>query len=133
MSHFAKVLGGKVIQVIVAEQDFFNTFVDTSPGEWIQTSYNTHGGQHPEGRPLRKNYAGVGYTYDAIRDAFIPPKPFASWLLNEDTCLWDAPVPYPQDGKIYNWNEETISWKEVTNGQYDQRINKSNNRYYYYC
>ena len=116
MSHFAKVLGGKVIQVIVAEQDFFNTFVDTSPGEWIQTSYNTHGGQHPEGRPLRKNYAGVGYTYDAIRDAFIPPKPFASWLLNEDTCLWDAPVPYPQDGKIYNWNEETISWKEVTNG-----------------
>ena len=116
MSHFAKVLGGKVIQVIVAEQDFFNTFVDTSPGEWIQTSYNTHGGQHPEGRPLRKNYAGVGYTYDAIRDAFIPPKPFASWLLNEDTCLWDAPVPYPQDGKIYHWNEETISWKEVTNG-----------------
>ena len=112
MSHFAKVLGGKVIQVIVAEQDFFNTFVDTSPGEWIQTSYNTHGGQHPEGRPLRKNYAGVGYTYDAIRDAFIPPKPFASWLLNEDTCLWDAPTPMPQDGKFYNWDEATTSWVE---------------------
>ena len=113
MSHFAKVLGGKVIQVIVAEQDFFNTFVDTSPGEWIQTSYNTHGGQHPEGRPLRKNYAGVGYTYDAIRDAFIPPKPFASWLLNEDTCLWDAPVAMPNDGKIYTWDEELVAWKEV--------------------
>ena len=112
MSHFAKVLGGKVIQVIVAEQDFFNTFVDTSPGEWIQTSYNTHGGQHPEGRPLRKNYAGVGYTYDAIRDAFIPPKPFASWLLNEDTCLWNAPVAMPTDGKSYTWNEETTSWVE---------------------
>ena len=112
MSHFAKVLGGKVIQVIVAEQDFFNTFVDTSPGEWIQTSYNTHGGQHPEGRPLRKNYAGVGYTYDAIRDAFIPPKPFASWLLNEDTCLWNAPVAMPTDGKRYTWDEATTSWVE---------------------
>ena len=112
MSHFAKVLDGKVTQVIVAEPEFFETFVDSSPGQWIQTSYNTHGGQHPEGRPLRKNYAGVGYTYDAVRDAFIPPKPYESWLLNEDTCLWDAPVVYPTDGKPYRWDEPTTSWVE---------------------
>jgi hypothetical protein len=112
MGHFAKILDGKVTQVIVAEPEFFDTFVDSSPGQWIQTSYNTHGGQHPEGRPLRKNYAGVGYTYDAVRDAFIPPQPFASWVLNEDTCLWDAPVAYPTDGKIYRWDESTTSWVE---------------------
>jgi len=88
MSHFAKVLNGIVTQVIVAEPEFFNTFVDTSPGEWIQTSYNTHGGQHPENRPLRKNYAGIGFTYDVERDAFIPPKPEGNWDLDEETCLW---------------------------------------------
>ena len=110
MSHFAKVVDGKVVQVIVAEPEFFQTFVDTSPGTWIQTSYNTHGGQHPEGRPLRKNYAGVGYTYDPQRDAFIPPQPFTSWVLNEDTCLWDAPVPCPNDGQRYRWDESTTSW-----------------------
>jgi hypothetical protein len=113
MSHFAKVLDGKVTQVIVAEPEFFDTFVDSSPGTWIQTSYNTHGGQHPEGRPLRKNYAGVGFTYDSVRDAFIPPKPYESWLLNENTCLWDAPVAYPTDDKRYTWNEETLSWVEM--------------------
>ena len=113
MGHFAKVVDGFVTQVIVAEPEFFDTFVDSSPGEWIQTSYNTHGGQHPEGRPLRKNYAGIGYYYDRKRDAFIPPKPFNSWVLNEDTCLWDAPVPYPDDGKRYKWDEDTISWVEV--------------------
>jgi hypothetical protein len=113
MSHFAKVLDGKVTQVIVAEPEFFDTFVDSSPGQWIQTSYNTLGGQHPEGRPLRKNYAGVGFTYDSSRDAFIPPQPFASWILNEDTCLWDAPTPMPKDGKIYCWDEPTTSWVEV--------------------
>lgn len=116
MSHFAKVLDGKVVQVIVAEPEFFQTFVDTSPGEWIQTSYNTYGGQHPEGRPLRKNYAGIGYTYDRQRDAFIPPQPFASWILNEDTCLWEPPVPRPTDGKRYFWDEATTSWKEVGYG-----------------
>jgi hypothetical protein len=115
MSHFAKVNNGIVEQVIVAEPEFFQTFVDSSPGQWIQTSYNTHGGQHPEGRPLRKNYAGIGYTYDAQRDAFIPPKPFASWLLNEDTCLWNAPVAMPTDGKMYQWNEDTQAWVEVEN------------------
>ena len=114
MGHFAKVNNGIVEQVIVAEPEFFQTFVDSSPGEWIQTSYNTHGGQHPEGRPLRKNYAGIGFTYDRTRDAFIPPKPHASWVLNETTCLWDSPVPYPTDGKKYQWDEATTSWIEMT-------------------
>ena len=91
MSHFAKVVNGIVTQVIVAEQDFFDTFIDTSPGEWIQTSYNTYGGQHPEGRPLRKNYAGIGFTYDKERDAFIPPKLSEDWILDEETCLWIEP------------------------------------------
>lgn len=112
MGHFAKVLDGKVTQVIVAEPEFFETFVDSSPGTWIQTSYNTHGGQHPEGRPLRKNYAGIGFTYDSVRDAFIPPQPFTSWTLDEDTCLWDAPTPMPTDGKIYRWDEPTTLWVE---------------------
>jgi hypothetical protein len=113
MAHFAKVNNGIVEQVIVAEPEFFQTFVDSSPGEWIQTSYNTRGGQHPEGRPLRKNYAGIGFTYDRTRDAFVPPKPYASWTLNENTCLWDAPVAYPTDGKIYQWDEATINWIEI--------------------
>ena len=113
MGHFARVVNGKVDQVIVAEPEFFDTFVDSSPGQWLQTSYRTQGGQHPEGRPLRKNFAGIGYTYDAVRDAFIAPQPFASWLLNDDTCLWDAPVAMPADGKAYEWNEATTSWKEL--------------------
>ena len=116
MSHYAKVVDGKVTQVIVAEAEFFETFVDSSPGTWIQTSYRTHGNQHPEGRPLRGNYAGIGYTYDAQNDVFVAPKPFNSWLLNEDTWLWEAPVAMPDDGKLYNWDEETTSWKEVTLG-----------------
>ena len=114
MGHFAKIVEGKVTQVIVAETDFFTTFVDTSPGEWIQTSYNTKGGVHVSGgTPLRKNYAGIGYTYDRERDAFIPPQPYASWALNEDTCLWSAPIPYPTDGKEYRWNENAQSWEEI--------------------
>lgn len=88
MGHFAKVCDGIVTQVIVAEPKFFDTFVDSSPGEWIQTSYNTYGGQHPEGRPLRKNYAGIGFTYDRERDAFIPSKPEGDYALDEETCLW---------------------------------------------
>lgn len=111
MAHYAKVNNGIVEQVIVAEAEFFNTFVDSSPGQWLQTSYNTHGGIHTlGGTPLRKNYAGIGYTYDAQRDAFIPPKPYPSWLLNDDTCLWNPPVPYPDDGKQYTWDEATTSW-----------------------
>jgi hypothetical protein len=113
MSHFAKVLNGIVTQVIVAEPDFFDTFVDSSPGQWIQTSYNTYGGQHPEGRPLRKNYAGIGFTYDADKDAFISPQPHPSWLLDEETCLWGPPIPMPVDDKKYIWDEPTLSWVEV--------------------
>lgn len=114
MSHFAKVLDGKVIQVIVAEPEFFTTFVDTSPGTWIQTSYNTVGNQHKlGGTPLRGNFAGVGYTYDHQNDVFYAPQPFASWVLNESTWLWEAPTPMPQDGKSYKWDEATVSWKEI--------------------
>ena len=92
MSHFAKVVDGKVTQVIVAEPEFFDTFVDSSPGTWIQTSYNTHGNQHPEGRPLRGNYAGIGYTYDATNDVFYAPKPSDTAVLNETTWLWEDTV-----------------------------------------
>jgi hypothetical protein len=114
MAHYAKVNNGIVEQVIVAEPEFFNTFVDSSPGAWIQTSYNTHGGVHTlGGTPLRKNYAGIGYTYDSQRDAFIPPKPYASWLLNEETCLWNAPVAMPDDGKVYQWDEAAGAWVEI--------------------
>lgn len=121
MAHFAKVVDGVVSQVIVAEPEFFDTFVDSSPGTWIQTSYNTRGGVHysPEtGEPdggiaLRKNYAGIGHTYDATRDAFYAPQPYPSWTLNETSCIWEAPVAYPTDGEFYNWNEETQTWDAV--------------------
>jgi len=113
MSHYAKIENGIVVQVIVAEEDFIATGALGDPANFVQTSYNTHGGKHPEDRPLRKNYAGVGYAYDEQRDAFIPPQPFASWLLNEETCLWDAPVAMPTDDKKYAWDEESVSWKEV--------------------
>lgn len=123
MGHFAKVVNGIVTQVIVAEPEFFDTFIDTAPGEWIQTSYNTAAGIHyksnshepsdDQSKALRKNYAGVGYTYDKIRDAFIPPKPHKSWILNEETCRWDAPVPYPTDGNAYVWDEEAQEWKSI--------------------
>lgn len=118
MAHYAKIQDNIVTQVIVAEQEFFETFVDTSPGEWIQTSYNTHGGVHSQGgTPLRKNYAGIGFTYDRTLDAFIPPKPFNSWILDEETCLWNAPIEYPTDDKMYRWNEETVNWIEVETSQ----------------
>jgi hypothetical protein len=114
MAHFAKVELGIVTQVIVAELSFFDTFVDETPGEWIQTSYNTIGGQHVNGgTPLRKNYASVGGTYDSTRDAFIPPKPYPSWVLNEDSCLWEPPVAYPDNGERYRWNEENQTWDEI--------------------
>jgi hypothetical protein len=117
MSHFAKVIDGIVTEVLVIEQDVIDTGLFGDPSLWVQTSYNTYGGQHPDGRPLRKNYAGIGYTYDAERDAFIAPSPFSSWLLNEDTCLWEAPIAHPDDGKSYAWNEDTLSWIEVLNGE----------------
>ena len=114
MSHFAKVVNGKVVEVIVAEADFFDTFVDTSPGKWIQTSYNTSGGQHKSGgTPLRKNYAGIGWNYDKTADAFYPPKPYDSWTLNTTTYLWEPPTAYPDDGRIYKWDEENKNWKDM--------------------
>jgi len=115
MAHYAKVENDLVTKVIVAEPEFFNTFVDSSPGKWIQTSYNTYGGVHSNGgTPLRKNWAGVGFTYDATKDAFIAPQPYSSWTLNNTTCLWEAPTAYPDDNKKYEWNEDTTAWVEVT-------------------
>lgn len=124
MSHFAKVLDGKVVSAIVAELEFFDTFVDTSPGEWIQYSYNTRGGVHyqpgtnipseDQSKALRKNGAGIGFTYDRARDAFIPPQPYSSWTLVEETCLWASPIPEPTDGRSYIWNEEILNWVELT-------------------
>jgi hypothetical protein len=122
MAHYAKVLDGLVVQVIVAEPEFFQTFVDSSPGDWIQTSYNTRGGIHyqsnsntpslDQSKALRKNYAGIGFTYNREKDAFIPTKPFSSWVLNEETCLWEAPTAYPAEGD-HVWDEPTLSWKPV--------------------
>ena len=110
MAHFAKIESGIVTQVIVAEQDF----VDTQVGTWVQTSYNTHGSRHTLGNtPLRKNYAGIGYTYDNLRNAFYAPQPFPSWTLNETTCLWEPPVALPDDDKMYTWDEDTTSWVEI--------------------
>ena len=103
MTYFAKVLNGVVEKVINAEASFFDTFVDDSPGDWIQTYKD---------RSKRKNYAAVGHSYDQTKDAFIPPQPFSSWTLNETTCLWEAPVAYPNDGKLYDWNENSKSWVE---------------------
>jgi hypothetical protein len=117
MAHFAKVENGIVTQVIVIDQETLNTGNWGDPASWIQTSYNTYGGAHSlGGAALRKNFAGIGYTYDADRDAFIPPKPFASWVLNETTCHWDAPTAMPIDDKVYRWDEPTLSWVEVTTG-----------------
>jgi hypothetical protein len=114
MGHFAKVVDSKVVQVIVAEPDFFDTFVDSSPGQWLQTSYNTIGNKHVNGgTPLRGNFAGIGYTYDAQADVFVPPQPYASWVLSPITCLWEAPVAMPEDGKAYAWDEASTSWKEI--------------------
>lgn len=111
MAHYAKVVNGLVVDVIVAEAEFFDTFVDSSPGQWIQTSYNTLGGVHKTGgTPLRKNYAGIGFTYNTQLDAFIPPKPFASWLLDEETCQWNAPIAKPEG--LYVWNESIVNWEE---------------------
>ena len=118
MSHFAKVIDGIVETVQVADQNFIDSGVVGDPNNWIQTSYNTRGGVHydpisnePDGGvALRKNYAGIGYAYDKTRDAFISPQPYLSWELNEDTCKWDAPTPYPDDGKFYSWDENNQKW-----------------------
>jgi hypothetical protein len=112
MSHFAKVVNGQVEQVIVAEQEFIDALPLELGTQWIQTSYNTCAGQHLlGGKSLRKNYAVSGHTYNSELDAFIPPKPFADWILNTDTCTWTAPEPYPADGGHYIWNPHTSSWQ----------------------
>ena len=119
MSHYCKVVDGKVSQVIVAEAEFFDTFVDTSPGQWLKCSYNTRGNVHygQDGQPdgglaLRGNYPGIGYHYDPVADVFYPPQPYASWVLSPHTALWEAPVAMPADGQ-YVWDEATTSWKEL--------------------
>lgn len=114
MSHFAKVENGLVTQVIVAEQDVIDTGLFGTG--WIQTSYNTYGGKHQTGgTPMRKNYAGIGFTYDSEKDAFYAPKPYPSWILNDETCLWSAPVEMPVvEGKLYTWNEDSTNWVEAT-------------------
>jgi len=104
MSHFAKIDNDNVVtDIIVANQDVINSGLVGDSFRWVQTSYN---------RNFRKNYAGVGFIYDRVCDAFIPPQKYPSWLFNEDTCQWDAPIPYPEDNKAYSWDEETTSWKE---------------------
>lgn len=122
MSHFAEIKNGIVVRVIVAGQDFINSGAVGDPSLWKQCSYNTRRGVHyqpnsdipseDQSKALRKNFPGVNYIYDEIRDAFIPPKPYNSWVLNESTCIWECPVPYPNDGKDYAWAEPTLSWIE---------------------
>ena len=108
MAHWAKIENDIVTNVWVAEADFIKHL----EGEWIQTSYNTKGGVHELGdTPLRKNYAGIGYIYDRVRDAFYEPQPFPSWILNEESCIWESPIPYPTDGNQYKWNEVNQSWE----------------------
>ena len=113
MAHYAKVVNGVVTEVLVAEASFFDTFVDSSPGQWVQTSYNTHAGQHKDGgTPLRGNFAGVGFVYDADEDAFYEPKPYESWTLNTTTYQWEPPVARPDSGS-YEWNETTQTWDAI--------------------
>ena len=128
MAHWAELdENNTVTRVLVGDNndpagdEGYQWLIDNLGGTWVKTSYNAIGGKrrNPETNEIteeagfRKNYAGIGYTYDSTRDAFIPPKPFNSWNLNEDTCLWEAPIAYPTDGKSYVWNEETTSWNEV--------------------
>lgn len=122
MAHFAEVDSNNIVQrvlVIANEEEYRGQEFLANDlglgGTWLKTSYNTFGGVHSfGGTPLRKNYAGIGFSYDSARDAFIPPKPHNSWLLDEDTCLWEPPKPYPTDGAMYVWNETTTNWEEVT-------------------
>ena len=122
MSHFAEINNDGIVQnVIVAEQDFIDSGAVGDSSNWIQTSYNTRGGVHyspnshepDSGIALRKNYAGIGYTYDKTKDAFMAPQPFPSWLLDDETFQWNAPTPMPDDGKMYVWDESTTNWVEA--------------------
>ena len=111
MSHFAQVENGIVTQVIVAEQDVIDSGLFGTG--WVQTSYNTRGNQHPEGRPLRGNYAGIGYIYDQVNDVFYAPQPYPSWTLNTTSWTWGSPVPYPTDGEAYFWDEANLTWSKA--------------------
>jgi hypothetical protein len=123
MGHFAKVVDNIVVEVIVAEQDFIDSGLVGNPNQWIRTSYNMRGGIHylpnsnepnpDQSLALRKNFAGIGDTYDSMRDAFIAPQPYNSWTLDEFSCLWKPPIEMQNDGKSYTWDEETVSWKEI--------------------
>lgn len=114
MAHYAKIKDNIVVEVIVAEESVINSF--DNPNEWVKTSYNTHEGVHSEGgTPLRKNFAGIGYTYDSIRDAFIEPQPYPSWTLIEDTCKWDPPVEAPSGDTPHEWNEGKGKWEKAEN------------------
>ena len=122
MAHFAEIdENGIVLRVLVVDnaqesngQDFLANTLGLG-GTWVKTSYNTIAGVHTNGgTPFRKNYAGIGYKYDSVRDAFYAPQPYPSWILNENSCLWEAPVAYPTDGALYTWNEETTSWDSVS-------------------
>lgn len=126
MAHFAKIENGLVTNVIVAEQDFIDMLLANNPTEqWVQTSYNTRGGVHydpqtglpsaDQTKALRKNYASIGFAYDSSLDVFIPPKPYPSWLLHSQTAQWTPPIPMPQDGKVYMWNEAEVNWTEIPN------------------
>ena len=125
MAHWAELDENNIVtRVLVGDNndpvgdEGYQWLIDNLGGNWVKTSYNTHAGVHSlGGTPLRKNYAGPGFLYDSVRDAFIPPKPFESWMLNEDTCLWDPPTPYPTDGKRYNWIEEDLNWQLVSIGE----------------
>ena len=120
MGYFAKVVSGKVTEVISAEAEFFGTFVDSSPGAWVKTSYNTRGGVHyvpdsntpspDQSKALRANYAGIGYIYDQANDVFYAPQPYPSWIISAPTWIWQPPVPYPSTGEPYAWDEATLSW-----------------------
>lgn len=123
MGHYAKVQNGIVTKVIVADESFIATYKDNEDGEWIKTSYNTIKGKHYDPKngkesivkqPLRKNYAAIGFIYDSVRDAFYQPQPFDSWTLNEDSCIWEAPTPYPSDDKGYKWDEGVLNWVEIS-------------------
>lgn len=128
MAHFAKVRDGVVVNVIVAEPEFFDTYVDDSPGKWVQTSYNTIGGIHyqpnsnipseDQSKALRANYAGIGYIYDEANDVFYAPQPYPSWTISAPDWIWKPPVPLPEDantvgGHYYTWDESTLSWVAV--------------------
>ena len=124
MAHFAKVSNGVVTKVIVAEQEFIDTYQDGEPGVWVQTSYNTHGGVHyvpnqpdtpseDQSKALRKNFAGINWIYDEDKDMFSPPQPYPSWIIDDSTGFWTAPTPQPDDVNKYDWNESTKSWIQI--------------------